>query len=743
MNSLSTWSLFFFLISGTYHQLYAEKEEEAYEEREEKKGSKIQKYLKPQYLIVPLLAIVGSSFVYFRYIREGDKVPEKEVKDSEEDDLQQLIDASGIDDEAKRKELKEKIKGKNLSAENLDSLSTQQIIDQLELTDEYAPILEELKQTLKKEAQEDDQIKEEPKTLFGIETKEDVVKWIKSLETLTQAQKEGLLNTVETNELNGEEVLSLNNQQEIKNCLNVGSTVAKKLDDALIKLKHPLKVGPNSGLTGLQNFNGDERNICYLNATVQLLLQSPPLVKALRQRQYFIKNKYVTKKENDPEQDMWADFVELAQQAVQPNAQQASFNPTYIATQLRKCDKRFKEGKMDDVFKAFNSMIEILHENFLKRMGAHIEVDEAPWQTIGLEGTDLEEKIDKFYEDYNPKHVSSPIRKMHFMLEESFEAVGLPEKHKHAEKWYTMKDHIELKWKNDFVDVTVDFYGNDGKKKTDTFNLKLEDQSTIRSLQYMIFDQLMKRNKDHKGYTAEDINIGYVDITEEGSKTGYVDTTDIKYPFEEFTIKELLEKKRYIFAQLESQKDKKQPKEATIQVNQTAINQAKEPATITTLEEGIKGSRYFIDYVTEIHVIFKKKYRKGSKSLIEDKKNKVPVKHFSNKIVRYPEVLVLYIRREDGNPFKKPIDFEEKMTLDGNKYHLGAAIYYDGIHYWAHVKSIDDGQWYEANDSKITKIGKEIMPFVRGEKAIQGGSRGREDLRGDVNMWMYVKEKSR
>ncbi|MEM7362222.1 MAG: hypothetical protein AAF335_04405, partial [Bacteroidota bacterium] len=289
MTSSPTWSLFLLLMAGTCHQLHAA-EEETYEQREEKKGSKIKKYIKPQYLIVTLFAIVGSSFFYFRYIKEGDKNPEKPLKDSEKDDLTEFIDPP---DEAKPKKLNKKIK---------------------------------------KEENDDDGIKEEPKPLFGIETQEDLIKWINSLKTLTENEKKKLVERIEAEEISGKKFLSSESQQEIEDSFQVDSTTAKKLYDALIKLKHQPKVGPNSGLIGLQNFNGDERNICYLNAAVQLLLQSPPLVKALRERQYFKKNKYFTKKENDPEQDMWAGFVELAQQAIQPNAQQASFNPTYIAT---------------------------------------------------------------------------------------------------------------------------------------------------------------------------------------------------------------------------------------------------------------------------------------------------------------------------------------------------------------------------------------------------------------------------
>ncbi|MEM7362366.1 MAG: ubiquitin carboxyl-terminal hydrolase family protein, partial [Bacteroidota bacterium] len=113
------------------------------------------------------------------------------------------------------------------------------------------------------------------------------------------------------------------------------------------------------------------------------------------------------------------------------------------------------------------------------------------------------------------------------------------------------------------------------------------------------------------------------------------------------------------------------------------------------------------------------------------------------KIVKYPEVLILFTDRETDNEYdfkKYPVDFEEKMTLDRNNYHLAGVTYHSGIHFWSHVKSIDDGQWYEANDRKITKIGKEIMPFVRGEKAIKGGTRGQEDLRSAAIIWMYVKE---
>ncbi|MEM7362374.1 MAG: ubiquitin carboxyl-terminal hydrolase family protein, partial [Bacteroidota bacterium] len=547
---------------------------------------------------------------------------------------------------------------------------------------------------------------------------------------------------------------------------------------------------------------------------VQLLLQSPPLVKALRERQYFKKKKYVTKKENDPEQDMWACFVELAQQAIQPNAQKASFNPTYIATQLRKRYKGFKyeKGEMNDALAAFVDIAQLLDKNFLKRMGAHIKDNEDDWQTIGLKGADLEKKITDFYEAYNPKHVSSPIRKMHFILEESYEAVGLLEEHKHAEKWYKEKTTIFLPWEDFGMDIKVDFYENN-KKKNETFKLNLKKTSSVQSLQYMIFDQLMERNADYKKYTAEDIKIGYVNIKDikypavdfsmddfsdkkkyifahlesennlhikinnaainekrlSGNKTqinvdfyasdgtkktetfnlsgkttvrslqkmifdelkqgekaedikiGYVYITDIKYPFEGFTIEELLKKQRYIFAQLTTQKPQKQPNVATIQVDHTAINKAKKPATITNVEEGI--DLYLRDYVDdESFMLLKKKYKKGSKVLVRTN-IKVPVKHIRKKIVKYPDVLILSVERNESphdDYIKDPIDFEEKMTLDGNNYYLAGVIYYSGLHFWSHVKSIDDGQWYEANDRKITKIGKEIMPFVRGEKTIGG-----------------------
>ncbi|MEM7362365.1 MAG: hypothetical protein AAF335_05165, partial [Bacteroidota bacterium] len=404
MTSLPTWSLFLLLMTGTCHQLCAEKEEETYEQREEKKGSKIKKYIKPQYLIVTLLTIVGSSFVYFRYIKEGDKNPEKPLKDSEKDDLRKFIDASGVGDEAKRKKLNEKIRDRDLSAKQLDELPTQEIINELELSDEYAPILEEIKQKLKKEEQEDSITEKEnspvvsdhfaddwttneltqwvkslnegtfttsnkqqivdaintkkltgksfasmknademqtllsieqtvsqavydmfqqvkPRSLLPIESTQDLVDWINSLKTLTKNEKEKLVEKIEIEEISGKSFLKyLTSQQEIEEDFQVDSTTAKKLYDALIKLKRLPKVGPNSGLIGLENFNGDEANICYLNAAIQLLLQNPPLVKELRERQYFKKNKYVTKKENDPEQDMWAGFVELAQQAIQPNA---------------------------------------------------------------------------------------------------------------------------------------------------------------------------------------------------------------------------------------------------------------------------------------------------------------------------------------------------------------------------------------------------------------------------------------
>ncbi|MEM7362005.1 MAG: hypothetical protein AAF335_03260 [Bacteroidota bacterium] len=328
-----------------------------------------------------LVVVGGSTFFYFRYGngKEGGKIPEKPLKDWEKDDLTEFIDTSGVGNEAKRKELKKKIKEKDVTEKQLDELPTQEIIDQLKLSDEYAPLLEELKQKLKKEEQEDDEIKEEPKLLFAIQTQEELIEWINSLKTLTKAQKEGLLKEIKNKEIDGEAFLTFTSQQSIEKNLQVDSTTAKKLYDALIKLKPPPKVGPNSGLIGLENFNGDEANICYLNAAVQLLLQNPPLVKALRERQYFKKNKYVTKKENDPEQDMWAGFVELAQQAIQPNAQQAPFNPTYIATQLRKYNEEFKKDEIYDAYSAFLNMIEILAENFLRRMGTNIKVDKGPW----------------------------------------------------------------------------------------------------------------------------------------------------------------------------------------------------------------------------------------------------------------------------------------------------------------------------------------------------------------------------
>ncbi|MEM7362357.1 MAG: hypothetical protein AAF335_05125, partial [Bacteroidota bacterium] len=608
MTSLPTWSLFLLLMTGTCHQLCAEKEEETYEQIEEEKGSKIKKYLKPQYLIVTLLAIVGSSFVYFQYKdgKEGDKSSKKPTKDSKEDELNGFMDASDVGHQAKQKKLNKKIKDKDVTAEKLSDLPTQGLIDPPEPVNKYAPILKEGKQRLTKEEQESHRIEERDNLFLPTETKEDVA-----------------------------------------------------------KLKSPPlpMVAPNSGLIGLQNFNDDEANICYLNAAVQLLLQNPPLVKALRERQYFKKNKYVTKKEDDPEQDMWACFVELAQEAIQPpNAKQASFNTTYIATQLRKNDEQFKKDEMYDAFNTFDSMAEILDENFLKRMGFNIKVNEDSWKTIGLKRADLEKKITEFYEAYNPKHVSSPIRKMHFILEESFEAVGLPEKHKHAEKQYGANSNIQLPWLDSRMEIKVDFYENN-KKKNETFKLNLKKTSSVRSLQYMIFDQLIGKNTGYKDYTAEDIEIGYVDITEEDSKTGYVDIRDIRYVTEKFTIKQLLEKKRYIFAKLATQK---QPKVATIQVNHTAINKPKKPAITTTLEERIKT--YLEDVVSdEFYKVYKKKYDKNSNLLVEDKRNEVPVVRVRKKIVKYPEVLILFTDRETDNEYdfkKYPVDFEEKMTLD-------------------------------------------------------------------------------
>ncbi|MEM7362004.1 MAG: hypothetical protein AAF335_03255 [Bacteroidota bacterium] len=80
--------------------------------------------------------------------------------------------------------------------------------------------------------------------------------------------------------------------------------------------------------------------------------------------------------------------------------------------------------------------------------------------------------------------------------------------------------------------------------------------------------------------------------------------------------------------------------------------------------------------------------------MVEDKENEVPVGRARDKIVKYPEVLMLYRRELKGSKHLKrlPIDFEEEMTLDGNNYHLAGVTYYTDVHYWSHVKSIDDGQ---------------------------------------------------
>ncbi|MEM7362221.1 MAG: ubiquitin carboxyl-terminal hydrolase family protein [Bacteroidota bacterium] len=700
-----------------------------------------------------MLSWGGGTFFYFQYGggKESDKNPEKPLKDWNKDDLKDFIDSSGVGDEAKRKKLNEKIKEKDVTAENLDDLPTIELIKELELEDEYKPLLSEIKEKLK-EGQEDDGT-EKSKSLFGIETQKDLVNWINSLKTLTQAQKEGLVKTVKTNGMTGEDLLSLENQQEIEESFKgIDSTVAKTLYDAFIELKRlpQPKVGPNSGVTGLQNFNGEVKNVCFINAGIQLLLQNPPLAKELRGRKYFNRNKYVTKKESDTRQDMWADLVEISEKSLQDNAKQTSANPVHVVRKLEKTDVIFPRDETGYSIQALSKMTEVLNEDYFHRAGGKLDETKADWIVIGSKPADLEKNVTEFYNEYNPKEVSSPIRKMHFMMKTSLEAVGLPEKHKHAEDWYHFEGPMTLAWENPVTDVVVDFYD---KEKGNVQEITLKDidvDNSAKCLQYMIFDQL---KATYKKLTAEDIKIGYFDMDENKKVAQFVPedflykkTSAVNPKKKEeklFDVRHLLKKRRYIFACLEGTKD--------LKVNfpkKSRINQIHVSPRIKSLQEGI--DLYLKTRVQDDRTsLYKKKYIGGQvkKELVKDEDNpsKVPVLRRKEKIVKYPEVWLLALNRVENNKeFDHKFTFEKTMKRDGNTYHLAGVAYRKANHYWSHVKSIDDGKWYEVNDSDVTEIGDDIMKFVRGGEGLklEGGGelwkQGHFETAGSI--WKYVKE---
>jgi uncharacterized UBP type Zn finger protein len=94
-----------------------------------------------------------------------------------------------------------------------------------------------------------------------------------------------------------------------------------------------------------------------------------------------------------------------------------------------------------------------------------------------------------------------------------------------------------------------------------------------------------------------------------------------------------------------------------------------------------------------------------------------------NKIVQFPKILVLHVKRWRIGPCRKrwvkdqrPISFDQFMPLDDRTYALRAIVCHSGLvcegHYVAYVCSLSQ-RWFKCDDENVTEVSWEHVKFVQ------------------------------
>jgi len=430
------------------------------------------------------------------------------------------------------------------------------------------------------------------------------------------------------------------------------------------------------GLVGLRNIG----LTCYMNSALQCLLQCPRFVDA------FLESA-ASQMPKDSISRVWAHFVQRAYASM---SNSRSIEPREVMRALQSVDPHIGADGSDDAFTVIAALLRGIDQELSPNSRSVIthKIREKSARELPSED-ELSQKVESLWHAYALENdnivrelfdgVAAVTQRCHdcgysLMKFQKFRAISLPS----VDKRITLNINVVCA----------------ANVLTSTRMLRLQQipyDNTLVALRCLIFSALRERFVN-KNIAREDVDLRFGSVSEDGHHQFYDE--------ESFSDCSSIARNAELFVEVSMQ---------------SSSSDRLLPPSFTG--KGSNTTPQVLRSVSECLAVFEAEEETGSCAMRCrecQKRPDVVAKRMA--VLRTPQILTLHIDRDaitDADygksnrlveyPIDEPLDFHgDAYDLFGVVAHHGNST--DGGHYIAKVKSLRDGQWYEMNDERVTRM---------------------------------------